>query len=370
MESLWMLMEKAVERGHRLVVTAFSRSAFRHLERVLKDPKIGAQVLAAGYSPLEGGWRSEIERLKPDLFLTAKYEAWPEAWMSLSEAGVPLMILGARVRSSLTWARRICSWMGASLPDLHFSGRNARDLEALREEFPGQPVYNEADPRWDRVAARVGKSHPRVEELREKFRVLPKPWWILGSAYVEDVKLWEEATQENLLSGTWWVVPHHVGAHSLDRMAHALREAGKYPIRSTGALEPRASDANAVLVDEMGFLAELYRLGDAAYVGGGFGPGIHSTIEPALAGLAVACGPVGSDRFEEVEELREVAQLSVVRSASELGEWLRAQAQVESAAHRVERELWGDLHQRLLGASDRLMDRIEREILTKQGRRV
>jgi len=81
-------------------------------------------------------------------------------------------------------------------------------------------------------------------------------------------------------------------------------------------LEPQKGDV--ILVDEMGFLAEFYELADWAFVGGGFGKGVHSTLEPACHGIPVFCGPSGAESFTEIQLLQEKEQLRVVHSSYEL----------------------------------------------------
>ena len=72
-----------------------------------------------------------------------------------------------------------------------------------------------------------------------------------------------------------------------------------------------------VLVDRMGLLARLYRYGDIAYVGGGFGDGIHSLLEPAAWGCPVICGPLHT-KFPEAQGLIDVGSGFEVRNAEEL----------------------------------------------------
>ncbi|MHB8079983.1 MAG: hypothetical protein ACYDIE_12105, partial [Candidatus Krumholzibacteriia bacterium] len=59
-----------------------------------------------------------------------------------------------------------------------------------------------------------------------------------------------------------------------------------------GAGPGAATTARCVLVDSVGVLAEIYRAGALAYVGGSFTTGVHNTLEPAVASLPVLFGPV------------------------------------------------------------------------------
>ena len=76
-------------------------------------------------------------------------------------------------------------------------------------------------------------------------------------------------------------------------------------------------------MDTVGVLAEAYRLGDVAYVGGGFTTGVHSVIEPAIAGMPVLFGPMHTNSFEALQLLERGGGFCV-RNEHEIGERLGA----------------------------------------------
>ena len=63
-------------------------------------------------------------------------------------------------------------------------------------------------------------------------------------------------------------------------------------------MDGEGDDARCMLVDSVGVLAEIYRAGDLAYVGGSFTTGVHNTMEPAVASLPVLFGPVIQNAVE------------------------------------------------------------------------
>ncbi|MEZ4737770.1 MAG: hypothetical protein R2818_00020 [Flavobacteriales bacterium] len=90
-----------------------------------------------------------------------------------------------------------------------------------------------------------------------------------------------------------------------------------------GTLDQDPLRANTLLVDRMGLLSRLYKYGDIAYVGGGFGSGIHNVLEPAAWGKPVIFGP-DHERFAEAAGLIEVGGGFAVRDAAELQSLLQA----------------------------------------------
>lgn len=316
LESLWPLIELAAQdRELRVILTVFSSSAHAHALRVMQRlPK--EQVLFAGYSPFEGEWIDAIQRLKPSYFVTAKYEAWPELWISLAQENVKLSIVGAKLRSSLKLAKAIVSLLGGVPPAMNLFTFRAENVESLVGAFPSAEVIPSSDPRWDRVFARSTTKQARVQDLIKRFADLPRPWGVFGSVWATD--LTEILAHEKLeIAGTPIFVPHKIDAASVAEIEILARDLGFTPIRSTDATQIRPAGKIALVVDEMGFLAELYAQADWAFIGGGFGASLHSTIEPAIYGIPIFAGPSGSEKFDEIAILEGRSQLQLLKTEAD-----------------------------------------------------
>ncbi len=373
LESLWPLVERAAKSPQtRLVLTVFSSSAFDHLHRSARKLE-GAPPLFVGYSPLEGQWAKALSDTRPDLFVTAKYEAWPEMWDALARQGIPLAIIGAKPRSSLIWARRILRLFSGRIPEILFFSFDAENSPGLRRQFPHAQIHLGSDPRWDRVFQRREVSPKRVFELREEFRDLPRPWGVVGSAWATDIAALPSNASE-AVPGTLWVVPHKTDARSVSEIEILLRDRGYTPIRTATPDLVRPAGKLAVLVDEMGFLAELYQIMDWAFIGGGFGSSIHSTIEPAIYGLPIYGGARGQEKFDEISILRKQGQLKLFgdqktkgltsRASLDFTQWLHAETSgskregeeslESSPSADTVSSRWRRLNEAHRGASDRI----------------
>ena len=349
LESLWSVISEFAESDSEIILSVFSESANVHVQRLARSlSHKKAKVLYAGYSPWEGNWQQALEKTSPDGFVTSKYEAWPELWASLGMAGIPLFIVGAKERSSLRIAKKICLALGAPLPRMHLLTQTEKSCAELVKLFPSAEVQCESDPRWDRVAQRASQMNERVGDLKRTFAQLPRPWGVFGSAWSTDILFWKTAGAPPA-SGTLWIVPHKVDSKSLVEIEVLLKDWGLTPVRSSHGT--RISGQSCVVVDEMGFLSELYSLADWAFVGGGFGAGVHSTIEPAIQGIPVACGPNGASKFDEIEELGRTGQLKLVNSSQELLTWV-GQAVEENLASR---EKWREQARARLGVAARVL---------------
>lgn len=359
LESLWSLVERFTDDpDYEVILTVFSQSAYEHVKTCMKRLKMG-QVTYADYSPFEGDWAEGLRLLEPDLFITAKYEAWPDLWHSLSLLRIPLCIVGAKPRSSLLWAKRVLSITRSKLPSLVLVSFSSANEERLKEHFPESEIIRSSDPRWDRVRARLIQKHPRVSQIEESSSSLPRPWLIAGSSWESDWIEWRGKLDSQKFSGTLFIAPHKIDPGSIKAQEILLRDLGWTPIRTTDRSGILPAGKIAVIVDEMGFLAELYRIADLAYVGGGFGSSLHSTIEPAVHGLPIFAGPIGAEKFDEIESLESSKQLNLLRTSKEWSDFRVASERVLTAG---EREAWKAGVQGFFGSSEILANHLKSKL--------
>ncbi len=355
LEMLWEVAREVRARGLEIGLSVFSPSGAKGIERF----KAEFSPVYAGASPIEGEWSEFFKQflpLAPVGWVTSKYEAWPELWSCLAARGIPLFTVNADERPSLRVASKVTRACFGALPEIHLAtvdsdSRLRLEASALRAHWASAPVQT-GDPRWDRVASRFQKPSSRLSEIMARVgaKDLPRPWWVLGSAWQEDLDFLLPQLGRLGFNGTLWVVPHSLTAASLQRQERALElYLGSPPIRTSSALEPATSAG--VLVDELGVLVELYTQADLAWVGGGFKTGLHSVIEPALAQIPVACAPRGASRFPEVAALASSGQLSLVQTPADLEGWWTQWSHWVRPGPQAVTEGWRTVYQ--LGASGR-----------------
>jgi 3-deoxy-D-manno-octulosonic-acid transferase len=359
LEMLWPLAEEFERQGYGLALSVFSPSGQLGVER-FRDRFLPQY---AGPSPWEGEWKSFFdERLKvrPAAIVTSKYEAWPELWGTAAEFHTPVFIINADDRPSLRLASRWVPRLFGRAPELHLSTideASKRRLESasLHRGLAREPAVL-GDPRWDRVAARLSDGSVRARALfgQAARAGFSRPWMVVGSAWPEDLRFLLPEIRRIAPGLTLWVVPHAVQGKAFEECLEVVRS--EWPgqwLRSSSWQEgarPAAGLGQLVVVDELGVLVELYAQAGLAWVGGGFRTGLHSVIEPALAGIPVACGPWGARRFPEVSALEATGQLRVVEDAASLGDWLDFALSPRSGQAQV----WKDAYQ--IGAGRRCAD--------------
>ncbi len=243
-----------------------------------------------------------LESLRPDLFVFCKHDVWPNIVWACRRRNIPTALVNGNMHERSV---RLHPLLRSFFRDVYrsmtaifaVSESHARRFELIlgsesRVEAPG-------DTRFDRVVERTLKK--RVELPRG---FADNPVFICGSVWPEEdftLQVFLEICKSHSDWRLIWV-PHEPAQGFLCRVEKALEHAGISHIRFS-QIKPE-SEARALLVDKVGALAALYRYTDIAYVGGGFGRGVHSVIEPAVFSIPVIFGPhyhVSAEAGELVE---------------------------------------------------------------------
>lgn len=283
----------------RLVVTYSSPSARPAAKRL--------ECAYHGFVPLD--LRAHTDRamaaVRPAALVYAKYDVWPNLTRSARAAGVPVALVNATVRAG---SRRLRhpgrAVLAAAYRSLAAVGAVTEEDRARLEALGAHPetISVTGDAAIDQALARLEAAHDR--RLRLPARAPGVVRLIAGSTWAEDDAVLMEAVAD-LRSVELVLVPHEPSSATVERIRERIELRIRRSPRLFSELDER-SDSMAqpgvapppLVVDAVGFLAELYREGDVAYVGGGLaGKGLHSVVEPAAAGLPVLFG-ARHDRWE------------------------------------------------------------------------
>lgn len=326
---------RSLHPGDAFLLSFYSASGWDAFTRRQPEWWAADDYVTAMPLDVRGSMRSFVQaaggadRLRGLLF--AKYDVWPTLVAELTRARIPVGLFAGHVlpgRWPFRWGggyqrqawkamRGVWVQTEASLPTLSAYGVNA--------EVAG-------DPRFDRVLDAV-EQHERDQALQSW--VNNRPCLVVGSAWQPEWDAARAAWQEGQCA---IVVPHEWTAEGIATEVSRWEAMGARPVVWSAH---RSKNARAVLpegdvliVDAMGELLDAYALADVVVVGGGFGNGVHNTLEPAAHGKRILVGPeVG--RFAEVAALEAVGALSVCNSPSVLGEVIQtALRDVEASRHQ------------------------------------
>ncbi|MFN8651419.1 MAG: glycosyltransferase N-terminal domain-containing protein [Gemmatimonadales bacterium] len=259
-----------------------------------------------------------LDTLKPDLLVVTKLDLWPELALQARARGIPIVLIAATVRersNRLRGAGRLIvrtAYESVTLA-LAVSPEDAVRLAALGVSSDRISVVG--DPRYDSVLERIaGVTASPVPGLLVAGSTWPGDERVLLRAFAQVRRAFPDP---RLL-----IVPHRPAADDLDRLT---RLASRYhlPWPEQLALSPPPS-ANAwptlSIVSRVGGLARWFGLGEIAYVGGGYGRGLHSVLEPAAWGLPVVVGPRwrGNADAEALEQVQALTPLELKRPVEQL----------------------------------------------------
>ncbi len=275
---------------YKILQTFFSPSG----HEVYKDYN-GADIVC--YLPVDTprNARRFVEKVKPAMAFFIKTEFWKNYIEVLYKQRIPIYNVSSIFRENQIFFRPYARSYAKVLSYFtHIFVQNAPSKELLNAHGITQ-VTVAGNTRFDRVldVCRTVQPRPLIEAFRDK-----EFTFIAGSSWEADERLYlphlNEMPEVKLI-----IAPRIIDEENLSRITAQVK--GKV-VRYSQATEENVRDAKCLLIDSYGLLPSLYRYADLAYIGGGFGEGVHNIAEAAVYGIPVLFGP-NHARFKEAVEL-------------------------------------------------------------------
>ena len=288
------LMEE-LRRQHpeyKILLTFFSPSGYE----VRKNYE-GADIIC--YLPLDTitNARRFLRTIRPVMAFFIKYEFWYNYLHILKHRNIPVYSVSSIFRPDQVFFK----WYGRQYGHVlkcftHFYVQNEVSRELLAK-IGIHDVTVVGDTRFDRVLQikEAAKKLPIVEAFCDKKKV-----FIAGSSWQPDEEIFIPWLNEHK---DWKLViaPHVIGEDHLQQIEKMLE--GRKVVRYTEATEENVKGAEVLMINCFGLLSSIYGYADVTYVGGGFGVGIHNTLEAAVWDVPVFFGP-NNQRFQEAQGLK------------------------------------------------------------------
>jgi 3-deoxy-D-manno-octulosonic-acid transferase len=290
---------------HPIVVTFFSPSGYE----ARKNTPLADAVY---YLPLDraANARKFISTINPVMAIFTKYEYWYHFFNELHKKHVPLYIISGIFRPGQVFFK----WYG---------GLHRKMLKMVTwffvQDIPSKHLLHDVgitnvtisgDTRFDRVWANAQqpKEQPETAVFKNGQKI-----FIAGSTWPADEQLIAELIAQHP-DWKFIIAPHEIGEDKISGLVSLLPK--ETTIKFSG-ISHLTSNISYLIIDNIGMLSSLYQYADIAYIGGGFGAGIHNTLEAAAFGMPVIFGPK-YDKFKEARDLVELKAGFSINSQEEL----------------------------------------------------
>ena len=295
----------------KIVLSFFSPSGYE----VRKDYD---KVAAVVYLPLDTKKKTShfLEILNPRLAIFVKYEIWPNILQELSKRRIKTIIISGIFRKEQHFFSKNNNWYRKPLDAFaHFFVQDQNSV-ALLKSIGFENTTLSGDTRFDRVFELVSQ--------REKLDFLEdftsgKHTLVAGSTWDKDELLLADYINTQALENEVFIfAPHNIKQEGIQRLIKQIK--GNVVLYSK-ATNTAIATAQVLIIDSVGKLTSVYAYADVAYVGGGFGTGIHNILEPATYGIPIVIGPK-YDKFKEAKDLITTGACIVVQDQKDLNKTL------------------------------------------------
>ena len=277
---------------YKILLTFFSPSGYE----VRKNYE-GADIIT--YLPIDTitNARRFLRLVHPVMAFFIKYEFWYNYLHILKHRNIPVYSVSSIFRPDQVFFK----WYGRQYGRVlncftHFFVQNEVSKELLAKiGITNTTVVG--DTRFDRVLQikEAAKQLPVVEAFKQDYKV-----FVAGSSWPPDeeifIKYFNEHKDWKLI-----IAPHVIGEDHLQQIEKLL--SGRKIVRYKDSAEADVKDAEVLIINCYGLLSSIYHYGDVAYVGGGFGVGIHNLLEAAVWDVPVFFGP-NNQKFQEAQALK------------------------------------------------------------------
>lgn len=297
---------KKVFPRHKILLTFFSPSGYE----IRKNYELADYVY---YLPVDTAKnaRKFIRTFRPQIAIFIKYEYWFNYINELSKSKTPLFFVSAIFRKKQHFFKPWGGWFRKQLKKVtwffvqnEYSSQLLRNIGVFHQEVSG-------DTRFDRVIEILNDKtqFPLVNEFKQNSKLL-----VAGSTWPADEMLLLDFMKSQTSDIKLLIAPHKIDTKHINYLLDIFKDFD--PVLFDGLKHNNLSSSKVLIINKIGILTILYRFGNFAYVGGGFGVGIHNVLEPAVYGLPVMFGP-NYQKFTEAKNLIKIGGGFPIKSADE-----------------------------------------------------
>jgi 3-deoxy-D-manno-octulosonic-acid transferase len=292
--------------GYKILLTFFSPSGYE----VRKNYNAADYIF---YLPMDSAKNASefLEITNPKIVFFVKYEFWYHYLSAIKKRNIPFISVSAIFREDQLFFKSYGKFYADLLKSFsHIFVQNKKSSQLL-QSIGFSDVTIAGDTRFDRVKeiAAAAKSIPLVEKFIDG-----NPAFIAGSTWKADMNILTPFINSFDKPLKIIIAPHEIHENEIDDLTKTIT---KKAIRYSKASMETIGEFDVLVIDNIGMLSSLYCYGSYAYIGGGFGKGIHNTLEAVVNGIPVFFGP-NYKKFKEACDLIELGGAFPVNSSNEL----------------------------------------------------
>lgn len=275
------------------------------------------------YLPLDtpANARDFLQIVQPNFVIFVKYEHWYFYLQALKKQAIPTYLISAFFRPQQIFFKPQGFFFREILSLYKHIFVQNQASKKLLEQIELHNVTITGDTRFDRVCQNAQQTTIHLHHIAafKKHRTLI----VAGSTWQKDEELLAKIIDNSYLNNFCWIIaPHETHQANLKRIETIFQKTKKTIIRYSkiASLPPpnsASTEPNILLIDNIGMLSSIYQYANYAYIGGGFGKGIHNILEPAVFGMPVYFG-TNYRKFQEANELIALNGAFSVKNSSEL----------------------------------------------------
>ncbi len=300
---------REMEPDTKILLTFFSPSGYE-----IRKNYTGADYIYYLPGDTPGNAARFVKTFRPDAAVFVKYEFWYNYLNELHRHRIPVYLISSIFRPEQPFFK---SWGGLHRKMLGFFERlfvqDGQSIELLKN-IGITRTHLTGDTRFDRVK-QIADAAKDIEIVRQFCN--GQPAVVCGSTWPPDEDILMEYINNYSGKYKWILAPHEIGESHIKAI---LDKCHKKTARYTQASSDIA-ECEVLIIDCIGLLSSVYRYGNISYIGGGFGVGIHNTLEAAVYGIPVIFGPKYHKFNEAVTLIKEGGGFSI-NNGTELKELL------------------------------------------------
>lgn len=313
-EQVKPLIKKIDKKKYFIIVTCMSPTIYN----LIKEDRLGNSYC---YHQFDFPWSAKLfyKIINPDIYLTTRHDIWPIHLFLAKKFKIKTVIVNANLYAN---SKRL-KWYSITFTKYIFNMFDVivvptkRIKKIFEKSLNIKGVQIISDTRFEQILHRK-KYSKEIIELKK----ISNNNIIFGSISSKDLtilssfirKLDLKKITQNLI-----IVPHEIDLGLIKDIENLLLQSKYFNDFKRFTCLNNNSFPKVIIIDKVGILPELYRYSKFAYIGGGFGAGVHSTIEPLVYNNIVCYGP-NIDLLDEAKEMSEIGCGFIVENGKEMYE--------------------------------------------------